>query len=134
MSENSYLFGDAKATLKATKKADGASALSVARVAYLEAHDDPASMESYAEALNNANLLEEAFKVYSEYIEIVPADQEVLFEMALILRTLKKNDDALELFTKVVEMAPNSSLARSAEYEMWAINGTGGTGWSKKAK
>ena len=132
MTENSYLFGDAKATAKSVRRNGSQSELDAARVNYEASPGNPEAALVYAEALNAANLLEDAFAVYSEYLEIGSAKQDVLFEMALIAKSLGRAEESFGFFTKVVEMAPGTNIARSAQYEMWALDGKSEQRWAKK--
>ena len=127
-----HLFGDAKATARTVKRTGVGSALDEARAAYEQNGGDPEVVRAYAELLNLTNRLEEAYKIYKEYLDLTSADQETYFEVGLLAKSLDDHDEAIRLFTKVVEMAPGSPLARSAEYEMWALNGGKTTRWSKQ--
>ena len=132
MKDNSHLYGDAKATARRAQAASRGSALADAQTAYDADSTTPDAIRKLADELNKANRKEDAEKMYREYVAVAPADQEAYFELALLNKSLGRIDGALEFFTKVVEMAPGSPLARSAEYEMWALDGKGGQGWVKK--
>ncbi len=132
MAENSHLFGDAKATARSIKRNGSESGLDLARSNFEAKRENPGAILAYAEALNSSNRLGEALEIYREYLNSFPATQEVIFEMALILKALGESEDARDLFTKVVEMAPGTNLARSAEYEMWALGGAAEQRWAKK--
>lgn len=127
MSDYSYLFGDAKATAKLVRKKAGG--LGEARAAYENNKSNPEALKRYADELNNANMLEEAFEVYNEYVNLSPADQDAYYELALLGKALGDTEQAIEFFKQVVEMAPESPLARSAEYELWGLDGK--TKWAK---
>ncbi|MEP0813157.1 MAG: hypothetical protein HRF49_00635 [bacterium] len=130
--DNSHLFGDAKATARSVARAGAGDSLEDYRRAYEESKTDPDKVKAYAEALNRLNRTEEAEAVYSEYVSLVPADQDAFYELALLNKMLGKNERAIELFVKVVEMAPESPLAKSAEYEMWSLDGKVRPAWVKR--
>lgn len=132
MKDYSHLFGDAKATARRSDASARGNELEEAREGYSAAQDVPDAIKRYAEALVSANKLEEAEKLYSEYVALAPADQDAYYELALLNKLIGRIERAHELFTRVVEMAPSSSLARSAEYEMWALDGKGGQSWARK--
>lgn len=139
MAENSHLFGDAKATAKSFRRNGSNSELDAARLNYETDRSNPETVIAYAEALNSSNFLKEAYEVYREYLDSFPATedvhsvtQDIYFEMALIAKAIGMREDAQGLFTKVVEMGPETNLARSAEYELWALDGRSGQRWAKQ--
>ncbi len=126
-----HLFGDAKATAKTIKRTNTTVALDEARLTYESDKTDGEKALQYAELLNRSNKLAEAYVVYKDYLENNPADQNIIFEVAILAKTLNNKEEAIELLKKAIEMSPRSSLARSAEYELWALNGGGKLRWSK---
>lgn len=108
------------------------AALDEARLAYENDKTNGENALQYAELLNRANNLPEALIVYKDYLAHTPANQDVIFEVALLAKTLDNKDEARELLKKAIEMSPGTPLARSAEYELWALNGGGKLRWSKE--
>jgi tetratricopeptide (TPR) repeat protein len=129
-----HLFGDAKATARTFRKTGLAAAIDEARLAYEEDKANGENALQYAELLNRANNLSEAYAVYKDYLARIPANQDIVFEVALLAKTLENKEEAIELFKKTIEMSPGNPLARSAEYELWALNGGGKLRWSKEDK
>ena len=132
LKDNSHLYGDAKATAKSVAAGARVKEIEEASIAFEAENDNPAAIKRLAIALTAASRIDEAEKLYSKYVSVAPADQDAFYEYALLNKLLGNKIKAIELFTKVIEMAPSSPLARSAEYEMWALDGRGLDSWVRK--
>ena len=66
------------------------------------------------EILSQIDWNEEAFKLYSEYLENQPDDLEILYARALVAERLDRLDQAEQDFKKVLEIDPDNTRALNA--------------------
>jgi tetratricopeptide (TPR) repeat protein len=71
---------------------------------------------------------EEAVKIYKEYLELLPSDNDSRFFLASAYATLKWTDDAMEELSTILTLDPNDVLARH-DLALCYRN----MGWMKKA-
>ena len=130
MVKNIELFSDAKASkaLAPTMRQDN---LKRAKAKYEENHEDLEAVLAYADALfNNHQFVEtEAILEEARSIQETP---DILFNLAFVYSINGKHDQAKELYHRVVELAGDTPLGKSAEYELWKMGESIHPKWLRK--
>ena len=119
MVNNVELFSDAKAS-KALAPRAREDNLKKAKARYDE---NPASIDAiaaYAEALFNNHEFEESEKLLEQACSLGES-LDIIYNLAFVCCVNGKEDKAKDLYRRVIILAPNTALAKSAEYELWKM-------------
>lgn len=130
MVNNVELFSDAKAS-KALAPRSREEGIKKAKAAYEENPDSIELIIAYAEALFNGHQFEESEKLLVRACELCES-ADITYNLAFVYAVLGREDKAKEIYHKVIVMAPGTSLAKSAEYELWKMGEQVNAKWLKK--
>lgn len=125
------LFGDAKATARAGDANRKQVALNEALAAF-RADPTAANQQVLATAMFDLGRFEEAERLLADLIQTQGANQQVLYDLAFTYKNMGRIEDAKAAFVKLIALDARSSLARSAEQELWRIDPNSPPSWVKK--
>lgn len=96
--------------------------------------DNPCKETQYAfaTALFDVGRFEEAERLLADLIKSYGDDRQILYDLAFTYKNLGKIEEAKDAFSRLIQLDPKHSLARSAEQELWRIDPTSPPSWVKK--
>ena len=130
MVNNVELFSDAKAS-KALAPRSREEGMKKAKAAYEANPDSIEVIVAYAEALFNGHQFEESEKLLERACELCES-ADITYNLAFVSAVLGKEEKARESYHRVITMAPGTSLAKSAEYELWKMGEQVNAKWLRR--
>jgi tetratricopeptide (TPR) repeat protein len=127
---NVELFSDAKASKALAPRAREDNL----KKSKAKSDENPASVEAiaaYAEALFNNHQFAESEELLESASKIAETP-DILYNLAFVCSVNSKEARAKELYRRVISLAPATSLAKSAEYELWKMGEIVDAKWLKK--
>ena len=120
MVNNIELFSDAKASAAMSPRARE-DRLKRAKERYDSDTGSLEAMLAYADALFDNHRFAEVEDVLRLANTADDDNTDVAYNLAFVYALNGKQEKAKELYRRVVELCPNTSLAKSAEYELWKM-------------
>ncbi len=120
MVNNVELFSDAKASMALSPRARE-ERLKRAKEKYDADTSSLEAMLAYAEALFDNHRFAEAEDMLRMAVETDPSNADVLYNLAFVFALNGKEEKAKEAYHQVIQLSPGTSLAKSAEYELWKM-------------
>ncbi len=130
MVNNVELFSDAKASTVLAPRTRQ-ELLRRAKAKYDENHEDFDAVVAYADALFNSHKFVEAEAILKEACALRETP-DLIFNRAFVTCINGKEEEAKELYRKVIELSQDTALAKSAEYELWKMGEKIEARWLKK--
>jgi Flp pilus assembly protein TadD len=125
------LFGDAKTTAKAADPNAKQKAFARAKERF-EANKSADNHLAYANALFDMGKFAEAELELRDLVKQHGEEAHVMFDLGFTYKNLKRNDEAQEVWLRLVELHPKDPLARAAESEIWRMNPEYKPSWMRK--
>ena len=131
MIKNFELFSDAKATARSGGR-NKEERLKAAAAAYESQPDSVECALGYADALFDADRLDETMEVLMQAEKLAADDPDVLYNLAFLFNVQGEREKACDYFRRVIKLSDGHSLAKSAEYELWSMGEETDAKWLKR--